>query len=138
RRPGAGTAPPGSTPLRWRLCDRRLRRRKPLDVRIDHQLDEVAEGDPWRPAERGASPRGVANQMVDLGRPQESRIRDHVPLRVHSDPLARDLDELTHRMLFSRRDYIVAWLLLLEHQPHRLHVITGKAPVTLGIEVAEP
>src|SRR5262249_350277 len=136
--PTTSTAAVSLTALRRRLSDRRLRRRKPLDVRIDHQLDKVAEGDPRLPAERGASLRGVADQVVDLGRPQESRIRDHVPHRVHSGTLARDLDELANRMLISRRNDIVGWLVLLDHQPHRLHVVTGKPPITLGIEVAEP
>ena len=32
---------------------------------------------------------------------------------------------------------VVVGLVLLEHQPHRLDVVAGEAPVALGVEVAE-
>ena len=31
----------------------------------------------------------------------------------------------------------VVGLVVLEHQPHRFHVVAGETPVTLGVEVAE-
>ena len=49
----------------------------------------------------------------------------------------RDVDELAHRVLLARRDHVVLGLALLEHQPHRLDVVAGEAPVALRVEVAE-
>lgn len=31
----------------------------------------------------------------------------------------------------------VLWLLLLQHEPHAVHVVARMAPVTLGIQVAQ-
>ncbi len=37
----------------------------------------------------------------------------------------------------ARRDHVVVGLVLLEHEPHRLDVVAGVAPVALRVEVAE-
>ena len=37
----------------------------------------------------------------------------------------------------ARRDDVVAWLVVLQHEPHRAHVVPGVAPVTARREVAE-
>ena len=34
-------------------------------------------------------------------------------------------------------EYVVVGLVLLQHQPHALHIFPGMSPVALGIEVAE-
>ena len=47
------------------------------------------------------------------------------------------LHELAHRVGLAGRDHEVVRLVLLEHQPHRLDVVLGKAPVALGVEVAQ-
>src|SRR6185503_8426341 len=36
------------------------------------------------------------------------------------------------------RNHIVVRGILLQHAPHGFHVIAGKSPVALGIEIAEP
>src|SRR5215203_6900810 len=38
---------------------------------------------------------------------------------------------------FARRDDVVVRLVLLEHEPHRLDVVAGKAPVPPRLEVTE-
>ena len=38
---------------------------------------------------------------------------------------------------FTGGDYVVVWLLLLQHQPHRFYVLPGMAPIALGVQVAE-
>ncbi len=40
-------------------------------------------------------------------------------------------------MRLAGRHHEVVGLVLLEHQPHRLDVVAGEAPVALGVEVAE-
>ena len=34
--------------------------------------------------------------------------------------------------------HVIVRLRLLQHQPHRLHVVPGKAPVPLGVQIAQP
>ena len=48
-----------------------------------------------------------------------------------------NLTEFTHGMGLTGADHIIVRMVLLKHQPHRLHIIAGKAPVTLGFKVAE-
>ena len=81
---------------------------------------------------------GVADEVVDLGRPQELGVDDHMLVQVESRVLERDLDELAHRVLLAGRDHVVVGLVGLEHQPHRLDVVAGVAPVALRVEVAQP
>ena len=47
------------------------------------------------------------------------------------------LDELADRVGLAGGDDVVVGLVLLQHQPHRLHVVAGVAPVALGVEVAQ-
>src|SRR4249920_262370 len=48
-----------------------------------------------------------------------------------------EIDELLHGVRRTGRDHEVLRLLLLEHEPHRLDVVAGKAPISLGREIAE-
>ena len=50
----------------------------------------------------------------------------------------RALHELLDRMRDPGRDHVVARLVLLQHQPHRAHVVGRVAPVAARGEVAEP
>ena len=47
------------------------------------------------------------------------------------------LDELLDGVRLARGDDVVVGLVLLQHQPHRPHVVAGVAPVALRVEVAE-
>ena len=49
-----------------------------------------------------------------------------------------EIDELAHRMGLAGGDHEVLGLVLLQHEPHRLDVVAGEAPVALRVEVAEP
>src|SRR5205823_9122319 len=53
---------------------------KPREVGVDHQPDQLPEGRPRLPRERLARLGGVAHKVVDLRRPKEARVRDHVLL----------------------------------------------------------
>ena len=75
--------------------------------------------------------------MIDLGRAQESRIQPDVLVPVQSDVIEGDLHQLAHRVALAGRDDVVVGLVLLQHQPHRAHVVAGEAPVALRVEVAE-
>ena len=45
---------------------------------------------------------------------------------------------LTHCRADARCDDVVVRMFLLHHQPHRLDIVTGEAPVPLCVEVSEP
>ena len=47
------------------------------------------------------------------------------------------LAELADGVRLARGNHVVVGGVLLEHQPHRFHVVAGKAPVTLGVEVPQ-
>ena len=79
----------------------------------------------------------VAEQMIDFGRPQQRRIDAHVLLPVEADARERDLDQLAHRVADAGGDDVVVGLVLLQHQPHRAHVVAGKSPVAMRVEIAD-
>src|SRR5207237_1991373 len=101
-------------------------------------LDQLPEADTGLPAELRPRPRRVADKVVDLGWAQELRIDRDVALGVEPDVPEGGADELLHRVRVSRGDDEVLRLLLLEHQPHRLDIVTGEAPVALRLQVPEP
>ena len=76
--------------------------------------------------------------MVELRLAALERLVDaHVRLPVEADVRERELDELAHRVQLAGRDHVVAGLVLLDDQPHRVDVVARVAPVALRVEVAE-
>jgi len=57
---------------------------------------------------------------------------------VEAELLEHPLRELLHRVGLPGGHDVVVRLVLLEHEPHGLHVVAREAPVALGVEVAEP
>ena len=51
--------------------------------------------------------------------------------------LEREVDEIMDRVARSGRDHVVVGLGLLQHQPHRLHVVARVPPVPRRVEIAE-
>src|SRR5690606_8699081 len=143
RPPGAGAAGraaegrAGVTPgSRERLCgDAALL--EPCEIGIHHHGDQAAEVHFLAPAELLSGLAGVANQQVDLRRPEVPGVHLHVALPVEPDVLERDLHQLADRVRLARGHHVIVGRGLLEHQPHRLDVVARKAPVALRVEVAE-
>src|SRR5213593_1275638 len=46
--------------------------------------------------------------------------------------------ELSYGMLFAGGDDVVFGLILLQHEPHGLHVLTRMAPVPPRIQISQP
>src|SRR5262245_62894095 len=139
RESGAGRAPAlpcGSSLAKAALVNRSLGR-EPFEVGVDHHLDEALDRHSGLPAELVARLRRVADEMVDLGRPQERRIGLHVLLGVELGMAERELCELADGVRLAGREHEVLGLVLLEHPPHPVDVLAGEAPVALAVEVAE-
>src|SRR4051812_17323056 len=75
--------------------------------------------------------------MIDFGRPAQLRVDSHVLLPLQSCMLECNFDEVPDGVTFARGNDEVLRSALLEHQPHRAHVIGGKAPVATCIEIPE-
>ncbi len=110
---------------------------EPFEVSVDHHRDELREGRAGLPTEASPGEGGVGDQVVDLGRAEEGRVEADVPLGIEARVAERRFDEVAHRVRLAGGDHVVVRLGLLEHQPHRLDVVLGVAPVTLCVEVAE-
>src|SRR5215216_6562394 len=108
-----------------------------LEVGVDHQADQRLEVRLRAPPELPLGLRGVAHEQVDLGRALERVVDLHVDLPRDPRLVEGDLDAAADRVGLTRGDHEVVGLLLLEHQPHRLDVVLGVAPVALGVQVAE-
>ena len=105
-------------------------------VGVDHHHDEPLEVDLRIPAQDLSRLGRVADQEIDLGRAHERRV-DTTYASVEAHVVEGDLDETLHRVGLARGDDVVVRLVLLEHEPHRLDVVAGEAPVALRVEVAE-
>ena len=90
-----------------------------------------------RQPSRSTALRGIAAQLIDLGRSEVALVDTDVRLPVEVDQAEGDLAQLADGMHLAGRDDEVVGLGLLEHQPHRLDVLRRVAPVSLGVEIAE-
>ena len=122
---------------------------------VDHDFDQIIEGRlAGIPAEERLGLGGVAEELFHLGRTEEARVdfNQHLtrggvdaflvdafafPTQLDADMPECQRAELTHGVVLARGDDEVLRLLLLQDEPHALHVILGIAPVAEGVEVAE-
>lgn len=112
-------------------------RLKQGDISIDHEFDEFFEGSLWLPAENLSRLAGVADEEVYLRGTKITRVVGYVFSPIESGMSERRFEELLDRMGFSRGDYVIVGLVLLEHQPHGFDVFFGVAPIAFGVEISE-
>src|SRR5215203_1335812 len=84
-----------------------------LEVGVDHQAHHVLEGGARDPAELVARLRRVADEMLDLGGPQEAGVEADVLLGIEDRVLEGDPHELANRMGGAGGDHEVIRLVLL-------------------------
>ena len=87
------------------------------------------------PAELRLGLGGVADQRVDLGRPQVALIEADVVLPVEPGVL-EETEEVADGVVAAGGQDEVVGLVGLQHPPHALDVLRGIAPVADGVEVA--
>ena len=123
-------------------------------IRINHHLYQTFEIGLTLPTQLGLCLSAVAPQELYLSRTEE--LRSHIyqqsaglsiitllinalafETNVDTNFLKGSGNELTNGVGLVGSQYIVARLILLQHSPHTLYIVTGKAPVTLGIHVAQ-
>ena len=122
---------------------------------LHHDFDKLLKRSlPWIPSQERLGLGGVAEQLFYLGGAEEARVNLHkhltrcsvdallihafaFPTQVDADMMESQRAELTHGVVFARGDDKILWLLLLQDEPHALHIVLGIAPVAEGVEVAE-
>ena len=106
------------------------------------------------PAENTTRLCGVAKQIVDLGQAEvtgvdpdqnlsrgsidprfvlTSAVPDDIPI----DLGKRHFDKLPHAVGLTGGQDIIVRMILLKHEPHAFHVVSGVAPVADGVEIAQ-
>ena len=75
--------------------------------------------------------------MVDLGRAQKTGVGPDVLLPFQSDMAERRLHQVLDRVTDAGRNHEIAGRLLLQHRPHRTHVVSGESPIAVRVEIAQ-
>src|SRR5262249_17733049 len=70
-------------------------------------------------------------------RTKQGAIDLYVLLPVEIGVAERHFNKLTHRVLFAGGDHIIVRIRLLQHQPHCTDIISGEAPIPLGIKISD-
>ena len=104
---------------------------------VDHAPDELLEGDLGLPAQDLAGLARIADEQIDLSGAHVALILGHVGLIVQPRVAERQLAELAYRVGLASGDHVIVRSVLLQHHPHRLHVIARKAPIPLRFEIAQ-
>src|SRR5690606_31534081 len=85
---------------------------KPLDIGLDHHLDQLPEGHLGLPAELSLGKRAVPDQKIDFSGAHELRVlNDNLP-PVQIEERESDLHEVLNTVGRSGRDNVVEWLIL--------------------------
>jgi hypothetical protein len=106
-------------------------------VGFDHHLDQGFKADLRRPAQVTLGPAGVGHQGVGLRWAVEGRVDDHVVAVVEVHGGEGCLAQVAHAVELAGADHVILGRLPLQHEPHGAHIVAGKAPVALGVEVAQ-
>jgi hypothetical protein len=110
---------------------------QPLQIGVDHDPDQLREGDSGRPLEDLAGLGRVRPEMVDFERAPVPRIESDVPFPGDCRVSERLLDEIADRMGLSGSQHIVRGSGLLEHRPHPFDVLGRISPVSPSVEVSQ-
>jgi len=107
------------------------------EIRFHHLLDHLLERDGWRPTEFRLRFRRVADEQVHVGGSQIGLIHVGValPFQIHTPK--RGLAQIADGMSASGRDDEIIRLVLLQHQPHRAHVVRRPTPIAFRVQVAQ-
>src|ERR1700688_3300982 len=108
-----------------------------LEVGAHHHLDEILETCLRLPAKDASRLRRVADEMIDFRRAVKMRIDHDMVLPAEADDVKRQLTEVAYFVRTPGRDHEVVRRLLLQHQPHRAHVVAGETPIARRFEVAQ-
>ena len=82
--------------------------------------------------------RRIGQEQVHFGGTDERGIVSRRLLPIEPGVTERDLDQLPHAVGHAGADDVVRRARLLQHPPHRVDVVAGKAPVAPRVEVPEP
>src|SRR5206468_11313669 len=96
------------------------------------------EGGARLPPEHLAGAARVADEQVDLGRPEEALVLDDIVAVVEADVGEGPLAEVAYGVRLAGGDDVVAGLVLLDHAPHGLDEVGRVPPVATRLEVAHP
>src|SRR3984893_3804611 len=107
------------------------------DIVLDHHLDQLWEANPRLPVENVARLGWIATQGIDLGRPEIATVDLDMALPVEASRREGELDQIAHAVRLPGRYDVVVGFLLLQHQPHRLDIVAGKAPIALRFEISK-
>ena len=123
-------------------------------VGVDHHLNEFLKRGAGHPPKFLLRESGVADEQVNFSGAEELGIGadanntvlvggDGVdaftrPCQVHADVGKSEGNHVANAVGSPGCDDVIAWLVLLEHAPLHLNIVAGKAPVALGINVADP
>ena len=110
-----------------------------VDVALDHHLHELLERYFRRPSQLLSSPssESASSRFTSAGRRNFGSTFTYFS---QSSPAASKASSQNSRTVCVSPVpiYVVVGLLLLQHRPHGLDVVPGKAPVPLRVQVAEP
>ena len=133
RAPGSERAVSGSPP-----GVALARRASRAEVGVDHHLHQLARTPPSASSRARARPWSRRRAAPRPRRAAGSAGRSRRAARGSSPTWPKAISHASRtECIVSGRDHVVVGLVLLQHQPHRAHVVAGEAPVALRVEVAQ-
>src|SRR5215212_3845943 len=107
------------------------------EVGVDHHPHQFLEARARLPSELLACQGGVTDQLDGFGWPDQFWVDAHVLVPIEPNVGERLLDQIPDAAARAGGDHVLARLVLLEHQPHRLDEVPGEPPVAARVQVAQ-
>ncbi len=108
-----------------------------LHVGFDHHPSQRFERHLRLPAERLPCLGWITEQQIDFGRAEVSFVDFDELFPVELERAKYLIQKFANAMRFTGGDDVIIRLGLLKHQPHRLDIIAGEAPVALGFQISQ-
>ena len=91
----------------------------------------------WNPAQLFTSLRRITDQKINFSRTEETWVLTHIVVPVIETNFTKcQCQELFDGVSLACCQDVIIGFVLLQHQPHATHIVTGKTPVAPRIKVA--
>src|SRR5260370_4704271 len=109
-----------------------------LEVRLDHHGDEPVKRGARFPPELRLYPLGIPTERRHVRRPSKPWIDRDAILPIEPDAIEGNAAEFLNGRGVPGGDHVLAALLGSHHQPHGPDLVTGEAPIALGVAIPQP
>ena len=107
-----------------------------FQIRLDHHADQLRKPNPRFPTKLFSGFCGVPAKYVNFCRANQLCIDFDVIAPIEPDGIEGDFKHVADTVGFTGGQNVVIGFCLLQHEPHRIYVVSGESPIALRVEIS--